>query len=70
MKITETKKAIIEITKKEYRTIRTFCKWLNDNLCCDDISDAIEIFGEEGLLFFEGVSQTKGNVDIEIEITD
>lgn len=70
MKITETKKATIEVTDKEYCTIQTFCKWLNDNLCCSDISSAIEEFGEEELLFYEGFSTTNGNVDIEIKITD
>ena len=68
MKITETKNAIIEVTNEEYRTIQTFCKWLNDNLCCEDVSGAIEMFGEEDLVFFEGVSPTNGNIDIEIKI--
>lgn len=33
MKITETTKATIKVTDEEYRTIQTFCRWLNDNLC-------------------------------------
>lgn len=70
MEITETKKATIKVTNEEYRIIQTFCKWLNDNLCCSDISSAIEEFGEEELLFYEGFSLTNGNIDIEIEITD
>lgn len=68
MKITETKKATIKVTDEEYRTIQTFCKWLNDNLCSEDVCGAIEMFGEEEILLFEGVSPTNGNVDVEIEI--
>ena len=68
MKITETKKATIEVTDEEYRTIQTFCKWLNDNLCCEDVSCAVQVFGEEELLIFEGISPTMNNVDIEIKI--
>ena len=70
MKITETKKATIKVTNEEYRIIQTFCKWLNDNLCCEDVSCAVQVFGEEELLFFEGISPTMDNVDIEIKITD
>lgn len=66
MEITETTKAIIRVTDKEYRTIQTFCKWLYNNLCCDDVSSAIETFGEEGLLDFEGVTSTNDSIDIEI----
>ena len=70
MKITETTKAIIEVTNEEYRIIQTFCKWLNNNLCSYDASCAIETFGDEELLLFNGVSPTDNNIDIEIEITD
>ena len=71
MKITETKKAIIEVTNEEYRIIQTFCKWLNNNLCGYDITCAIEKFGDEELLLFDnGVSPADNNIDIEIEITD
>lgn len=70
MKITETKKATIEVTDEEYRTIQTFCRWLNDNLCCEDVSCAIEVFGEEELLLFDGVSPTNANIDVEIKIKD
>lgn len=66
MKITETKKATIKVTDEEYRTIQTFCKWLYNNLCYDDVSSAIETFGEEELLDFEGVTSTNGKVNIEI----
>ena len=68
MKITETKNAIIEVTNEEYRTIQTFCKLLYDNLCFDDVSCAIQVFGEEAVLFFDGVSPTGNNIDIEIKI--
>lgn len=68
MQIIEAKKATIQITNEEYRTIQAFCKWLNDNLCCEDVSCAVEVFGEEEFLLFEGVSPTNGNVDVEIEI--
>ena len=70
MKITETKKATIEVTNEEYRTIQTFCKLLNDNLCFDDVSCAVQVFGEKELLFFDGVSPTGNNIDIEIKIKD
>lgn len=70
MKITEVKKATIKVTSEEYRVIQTFCKWLNDNLCCNDISCAIEMLGEGELLLFDEISPTNDNVDIEIEIED
>lgn len=68
MKITETKKATIEVTDKEYCIIQTFCKLLYDNLCFDDVSYAVQTFGKEELLFFDGVSPTGNNIDIEIKI--
>ena len=70
MKITETetKNATIEVTDEEYCIIQTFCKLLNDNLCFDDISCAVQVFGEDELLFFNGVSLIGNNIDIEIKI--
>ena len=41
-----------------------FCKLLNDNLCFDDVSCAIRMFGEEELPFFDGVSPTGNNIAI------
>ena len=70
MKITETKKATIEVTDKEYCIIQTFCKLLHDNLCFDDVSCAVRVFGEEELPFFDGVSPTGNNINIEIKIKD
>lgn len=66
MKITEAKQATIKVTEAEYRIIQVFCKWLDDNLCCDDVTEAVRVFGDEELLDFEGKSPTGGNVNIEI----
>lgn len=68
MRITEAKKATIEVTDKEYCIIQTFCKLLNDNLYFEDVSCAVQVFGEEELLSFKGVSPTDNNIDIEIKI--
>ena len=70
MKITDAKKATIEVTDNEYCIIQTFCKLLHDNLCFDDVSCAVQSFGEDELLFFDGVSPTGNNIEIEIKIKD
>lgn len=67
MEIIKTKKATITVTNEEYRTVQTFCKWLNDNLCCEDVSCAIKVFGAE-LLLFDGATPLNEHISIDIEV--